>query len=63
MTMNKIQSEAQLEKELIEQLKGLDYDFVVIPDEEALKTQLEIYNWKLLNNQGLSDSEFERIYD
>ena len=63
--MNKIQSEAQLEKELIEQLKGLDYDSVVIPDEDALiknlKTQLEIHNSKLLENKGLSESEFERV--
>lgn len=63
--MNTIQSEQQLENNLIAQLKKLDYDFVVLPDEDALiknlKRQIEIHNSKLLKNQELSDSEFERV--
>jgi type I restriction enzyme R subunit len=51
--MNTIQSEAQLEKNLIKQLQGLEYDFVVIKDEKELlnnlKKQLEIHNFKTLN--------------
>jgi len=51
--MNTIQSEAQLENNLIKQLQGLEYDFVTIKDEKELldnlKNQLEIHNFKTLN--------------
>jgi len=51
--MNTIQSEAQLENNLIKQLKNLEYDFVKIKDEkdleDNLKSQIEIHNFKVLN--------------
>lgn len=54
------QSEVQLETELIEQLKGLGFETVSIPDTAALfvnlKKQLEKFN-----NTSFSDSEFHRI--
>ncbi len=63
--MNTIQSEAQLEKNLIKQLQGLEYDFVVIKDEKELlgnlKKQLEIHNFKTLNWKTLTNTEFDRV--
>lgn len=63
--MNKIQSEAQLEKNLISQLQGLEYDFVTIKDEkdllDNLKKQIEIHNFSKLNWKTLSSSEFKRV--
>ena len=54
------QAEATLEKQLIDQLKSLDYEFVVIPNEKALlsnlKTQVEAFN-----NIRLSDKEFAGV--
>lgn len=54
------QSEVQLEAELIEQLKGLGFETVSIPDTAALfvnlKKQLEKFN-----NTSFSDNEFSRI--
>ena len=54
------QAEAILEKQLIDQLKSLDYEFVAIPNEKALlsnlKTQLEAYN-----KIQLSDKEFGAV--
>jgi type I restriction enzyme R subunit len=51
--MNTIESEAQLENNLIKQLQGLEYDLVTIKDEKELldnlKKQLEIHNFKTLN--------------
>jgi len=50
--MNKIQSEAQLEDNLISQLQGLEYDRVTIKDEkdllDNLKKQIEIHNFDKL---------------
>lgn len=63
--MNTIQSEAQLENNLIKQLQGLEYDFVTIKDEkellENLKKQLEIHNFKTLNWKTLTNTEFDRV--
>lgn len=63
--MNTIQSEAQLENNLIKQLQGLEYDFVTIKDEKALlenlKKQLEIHNFKTLNWKTLTNTEFDRV--
>ncbi|QFR39352.1 type I restriction endonuclease subunit R [Candidatus Gracilibacteria bacterium 28_42_T64] len=63
--MNKIQSEAQLENNLISQLQGLEYDFVTIKDEkdllENLKKQIEIHNFDKLNGKDLSEKEFKRV--
>lgn len=54
------QSEQQLEKSLIEQLNGLGFAMVYIPDQESLtknlKTQLEKFN-----QTTFSDNEFSRI--
>ena len=59
--MNKIQSEAELERELLAQLKVLEYEYVPIRDEEELivnfKLQLEKHN-KLA---PLSEREFAQI--
>lgn len=59
--MNKIQSEAELERELLEQLKILEYEYVPISNEEELianfKLQLEKHN-KL---SPLSEREFGQI--
>ena len=58
-----IQSEAALEKLLIEQLQGLEYEFVKIGDEAImlanLKKQLEIHNE--LTDAPLSEDEFTQI--
>lgn len=63
--MNTIQSEAQLENNLIKQLQGLEYDFVTIKDEkellENLKKQLEIHNFKTLDWKTLTNTEFDRV--
>ncbi len=63
--MNTIQSEAQLENNLIKQLQGLEYIPVTIKDEKELlnnlKNQLEIHNFKTLNWKTLSDKEFDRV--
>ncbi len=54
------QTEAQLEMKLIQQLAGLGYEVVQIPDGEALlvnlKSQLEQFN-----NTSFTDKEFEAI--
>ena len=58
--MTKIQSEAQLEESLIQQLMGLGYDRVMIRNSDDLlanlKTQLEKHN-----KVTLSDPEFSRV--
>ena len=63
--MNTIESEAQLEQNLIKQLQGLEYNFVTIKSEadllKNLKTQLEIHNSKELWNKSFTDKEFEKI--
>lgn len=63
--MNNIQSEAQLEENLIKQLQGLEYDRVTIKDEkdliDNLKKQIETHNFWVLNWKQLSESEFKRV--
>lgn len=63
--MNNIQSEAQLENNLVKQLTDLQYDFIKIADEKELlinlKNQIEIHNFKTLNGRTFSDDEFDRI--
>lgn len=58
------QSEAQLEKQFIEQLQGQDYQVVNIPDYDALlanfRVQCEKYNKAKLVTP-LSDKEWERM--
>jgi len=58
--MNNIQSEAQLETNLIKQLQNLEYSYVEIKDEkdllENLKKQIEKHN-----KITLSDKEFDRV--
>ena len=56
----KIQSEAQLEENLIERLGGLGYARVTIPDEAALLSNLKAQLEKF-NKTSFSSSEFERI--
>ncbi|CAM3466595.1 MULTISPECIES: type I restriction endonuclease subunit R [Paenibacillus] len=59
------QSEAQLEKNLIEQLVRQGYERVTINDYDSLlgnfKQQLNKFNEKKLNGQPLTDSEFSRF--
>jgi len=63
--MNTIQSEAQLENNLIAQLQDLEYDFVTIKDEkdllDNLKKQIEVHNFKTLNSKTLSQKEFDKV--
>ena len=58
------QSEAQLEQQLIDQLKGQDYGEVAIPDYDALvanfRIQFEKFNAAKLT-KPLSDKEWERV--
>lgn len=60
-----IQSEAELEKKLIEQLISQGYESINIKNEEELnlnfKKQLELHNKKSLNDSPLTDKEFEKI--
>lgn len=59
------QSEAQLEENLIKQLVNQGFDRVNISDEEELKSnfrnELFQHNKSKLNNEPLTDKEFERI--
>lgn len=59
------QSEAQLEENLIKQLVNQGFDRVKISDEEELKSnfrnELFQHNKSKLNNEPLTDKEFERI--
>lgn len=59
------QSEAQLEKNLIEQLVHQGYERVTIDDYDAIlknfKLQLNRFNEKKLNGQPLTDPEFSRF--
>lgn len=61
------QSEAQLEEQLIEQLKNQNYERVTIEDENALlenfKVQFETFNKTALEGQALSDKEWERVFN
>ena len=60
------QSEAELEQQLIEQLKGQNYTVVTIPDYQSLvenfKVQFEKFNVEKLD-KPLSDKEWERIFN
>lgn len=60
-----IQSEAELEKNLIKQLVSQGYEKINIRNEEELnlnfKKQLELHNKKVLNDNTLTDKEFEKI--
>lgn len=60
-----IQSEAELEKNLIKQLISQGYESINIKNEEELnlnfKKQLELHNKKSLNDSPLTDKEFEKV--
>jgi len=60
-----IQSEAALEKKMIEQLVSQGYENITIKDEADLKAnfkkQLEIHNKKSLKGKPLTDREFDKI--
>jgi type I restriction enzyme R subunit len=59
------QTEAKLEQQLVEQLINQHYNYVKIPNEEALinnfREQLYLYNENKLNGILFSDKEFERV--
>lgn len=59
------QSEAQLEKNLIEQLKNQDFEYIKINNEKDLKNnfrnELYLHNKAKLNGEPFTDKEFERI--
>ena len=61
------QSEAQLEEQLIEQLKKQNYERVIIEDYDALldnfKIQFEKFNKSKLGNKALSNKEWERVFN
>ena len=61
----KYQSEAQLENKLIDLLIDGGYKRIYIKDEDDLienfREQLNIFNKKTLDDQPLTDSEFERL--
>ena len=59
------QSEAQLEKNLVNQLESQGFSIVKIKDEEELKNNFRVqlfeHNKAKLNNKPFTDKEFERI--
>ena len=59
------QSEAQLEKHLVEQLQTQGYEAVQLSDYATVlanfRTQLNKFNEKKLNGQPLTDKEFKRV--
>ena len=59
------QSEAELEKQLLEQLVGLGYKQIVVNDEAQLeknfRTQLYLHNQAKMKSKPFSDAEFERV--
>ena len=59
------QSEAQLERQLIEQLESQNYEEAVIQDYDSLivnfRTQFEKFNRTKLGGKALSDKEWERV--
>ena len=61
------QSEAQLEEQLIEQLKNQNYAQVTIEDYDALlanfKVQFELFNKAKLAGKPLSEKEWERVFN
>jgi type I restriction enzyme, R subunit len=54
------QSELQLEKELLEQLRGLGFERVIILDSNALHANLR-FQLEKFNQTRFSDAEFARI--
>ena len=63
--MSYVQSEAELENNMIKALVSLGYERVVISDEQALldnfREQISLHNRERLNNKPLSNSEFDRL--
>lgn len=61
------QSEAQLEQQLIEQLKSQNYSQVAIEDYASLlenfKIQFELFNKNKLEEKPLSEKEWERVFN
>lgn len=61
------QSEKELEDHSIELLGSLGWEFIKIPDEQALinnfRVQVNSFNQYSLNGKELSDSEFSRLYN
>ena len=61
------QSEAQLEEQLIEQLKSQNYSQVTIADYDSLlvnfKVQFELVNNSKLDGKPLSQKEWERVFN
>lgn len=61
------QSEAQLEQQLIEQLKSQNYSQVAIEDYDSLlenfKIQFELFNKNKLEEKPLSEKEWERVFN
>lgn len=59
------QSEAELEKHLLEKLQEIDYEYVNLKDYNELvanfRKQLNIVNKEVLNGEDLTDTEFNRI--
>ncbi|MCM1190074.1 MAG: type I restriction endonuclease subunit R [bacterium] len=59
------QSEAELEQQLIEQLKNQNYHSVSLPEYDSLlvnfKEQFETFNASKLNGKALSSKEWERV--
>lgn len=61
------QSEAQLEEQLIEQLKSQNYSQATIADYDSLlenfKVQFELFNKSKLEGKPLSQKEWERVFN
>lgn len=59
------QSEAELEQQLVEQLKNQNYNAISLPDYDSLlvnfKEQFEAFNTNKLNGKTLSPKEWERV--
>lgn len=59
------QSEAELEQQLIEQLKNQNYHIISLPDYDSLlanfKEQFEAFNATKLNGKVLTPKEWERV--
>lgn len=59
------QSEAELENQLIKQLKNQGYNYVEIEDYDQLMKNFRLqffeFNKEKLNNQPLSDKEWDRL--
>ena len=59
------QSEAELEKQLLDQLIGLGYKSIVVNDETQLeknfRTQLYLHNQSKMKSKPFTDAEFERV--